>query len=96
MKLRVKQILKDKQITQKELADRMGMLPESLTRILGGNPTMQTLENMAKALKLSIGDLFDDEKVEKKINGYIEFNDKIYKINSIEDLDKFYKRFLKK
>ena len=96
MKLRVKEILKAKSISQKLLADRMGILPESLTRILaGGNPTMQTLENMAKTLNVNIGDLFDDEK-EVRVNGYIEINDVIQKINSIEDLDKFYKRFLKK
>jgi transcriptional regulator with XRE-family HTH domain len=97
MKLRVKEILKSKQITQKELADRMGMLPESLTRILaGGNPTMSTLGNMAKALNVNICDLFDNEKNEKKICGYIEFGNVIHKINSIEDLNKFYKRLLKK
>lgn len=96
MKLRVKEILKSKKITQKELADRMGILPESLARILTGNPTMTTLGNMAKALNVNIGELFNDEKVEKKIRGYIEIDNVVYKINSKDDLDKLHKQLSKK
>jgi len=93
MKLRIKELIKYKQVTQKELADRMGILPESLTRILaGGNPTLTTLQNMAKALNVNISDLFDNELDEKKIGGYIEIDDKIYKISSIEDFEKIHKQ----
>lgn len=92
MKLRVKDILKEKKLTQKEFALRMKMHSESLTRILnGGNPTMQTLENMAKALNVNIAELFDEEKVERKISGYIEIDNVIHKIRSIKDFEKIYK-----
>lgn len=92
MKLRIKELIKYKQISQKEFADRMGVKSETITRILaGGNPTLSTLENMAKALNVSIGDLFDNVRDDKKISGYIEFKDKIYKINSLEDFEKIYK-----
>ena len=91
MKLRVKEILKTKQISQKEMADRMGIMPESLSRIIPGNPSLSTLENMAKALNVNIAELFDDEKVEKKISGYIEIDNVIHKITSKDDLDKIYK-----
>ena len=91
MKLRIKEILKSQHISQKELADRMGILPESLTRILTGNPTLSTLENMAKALNVNIAELFDDERNEKKISGYIEIDEKTYKIKSIEDFEKIHK-----
>ena len=92
MKLRIKDILKSQQISQKALADRMSVKTETITRILaGGNPTMQTLENMAKALNVNIAELFDDEKLEKKISGYIEIDNVIHKITSKDDLDKIYK-----
>jgi transcriptional regulator with XRE-family HTH domain len=92
MKLRVKEICRSQKITQKELADRMGILPESLTRILGdGNPTMKTIQNLARSLNVNIAELFDEEKVEKKINGYVEIDNVIHKIASIKDFEKIYK-----
>ncbi len=96
MKLRVKEICKSLKITQKELAERMGMLPESLNRILsGGNPTLMTLQNIAKALNVNVSDLFDDDPTEKKINGFLEVDGVIYKISSISQLDNFYRSFFK-
>jgi len=91
MKLRVKEILKTKQISQKEMADRMGIMPESLSRIIPGNPSLSTLENMAKALNVNISDLFDNEIDEKRISGYIEIDNVIHKITSKDDFDKIYK-----
>lgn len=96
MKLRVKEICKSLKITQKELAERMGMLPESLNRILsGGNPTLMTLQNIAKSLDVNVSDLFDDDPTEKKINGFLEVDGVIYKISSISQLDNFYRSFFK-
>jgi len=91
MKLRVKEILKTKQISQKEMADRMGIMPESLSRIIPGNPSLSTLENMAKALNVNISDLFDNEIDEKRISGYIEIDNVIHKITSKDDFDKIHK-----
>ena len=91
MKLQVKKILKQKGITQRELAKRMGIHPESLTRILAGNPTMSTLGNLAKALEVEMSELFEVEHV-IKISGYLEVGGVIHKINSKMDLDKFYSK----
>ena len=95
--MRLKEILKSKGITQLKFSELIGIRPEALSRILAdrGNPNMLIIQKMANILDVNIGDLFENEKEEKKICGYLEFNDKICKINSIEDLDKFYKKFLK-
>ena len=91
MKLRVKEICKSLKITQKELAERMGMLPESLNRVLsGGNPTLMTLQNIANSLDVNVSDLFDDEKEGIRVNGYVEVDNVIHKINSGDDLGKLY------
>ena len=70
----------------------MSVKSETITRILtGGNPTLTTLQNMAKALNVNIAELFDDEQVEKKISGYIEIDNVIHKIRSIKGFEKIHK-----
>ena len=58
--LRVKQILKEKGITAKELASRLGMNESGLSQSLSGNPTMNRLKDIAKALDVPISSLFSD------------------------------------
>lgn len=97
MKLRIKEILNQQGITQKILAQRMKIQPEALSRIIsGGNPKFTTLKSIAENLDVSIEELFEDERIEKKISGYLEVNGVIHKINSKKDLDKFYEQFVKK
>lgn len=44
MNLRIKDICKEKGITIGDLADKMQMVRESLSRAINGNPTLETLE----------------------------------------------------
>ena len=59
MNLRVKEICKLKGITIGDLAERMQMQRESLSRAINGNPTLETLEKIATALEAPIFDLFE-------------------------------------
>ena len=59
MNLRVKEICKLKGIMIGDLAERMQMQRESLSRAINGNPTLETLEKIATALEISISDLFE-------------------------------------
>lgn len=63
IKLRVKDILKEKGITQKELADTLGITEVGLSKSLSdkGNPTIATLENIANALSVDMTDLFEKQ-----------------------------------
>lgn len=58
--LRVKEILKEKGMTQKELAERMGVAEISLSRSISvtGNPSLDTLRKIAKSLNVDISELF--------------------------------------
>jgi transcriptional regulator with XRE-family HTH domain len=96
--LRVKEICKQQGITLKELAERMNISPEALTRILSsnGNPTLSTMMNLSKALRIEIYELFEDFNEEKKVKGYLEIEDKIHKINSFSDLQAIYKKLKEK
>lgn len=54
---RVKELCAEQGITLKELSEKMGIKPESLSRALNGNPQLSTLENIAKALKVGVAEL---------------------------------------
>lgn len=93
--LRVKNICKQQGITLKELADRMEVTPEAVTRILSdkGNPSLSTLEKIAKALDLEVYELFDNFNANMLVRGYLEVGGKIHSINNFKDLQTIYNTF---
>lgn len=58
MELRLKEILKEKGVLHKELAERLGVTDIALRASLKGNPTIGTLERVAEALGVSVAELF--------------------------------------
>jgi len=92
--LRVKNICKQQGITLKQLAERMDVSPEAVTRMLSdnGNPTLSTLVNIAKALNVQVYELFDDFNVDLLVRGYLEVGDKIHRINNFNDLQTVYNK----
>ena len=85
MKLRILDICKQAGITQKELAERIGLSAVGLSKAINGNPTKDTLEKMANALNVRITELFEEPT---NINGYIELDGTIHKVSSKEDIKK--------
>ena len=64
--LRIKEVMQEKGITQKRLAEQMGVAEISLSRSLRGNPTLETLSKIAEALEVDIVDLFERKKRGRK------------------------------
>lgn len=62
MRLRIKEILKDRKVTVVELSKRIGITQANTSNIVNGktSPSLQTLENIAIALDVSITALFDE------------------------------------
>ena len=54
----VKSLCKKQGITMKELAERMLVAPESLSRAINGNPQLSTIMKIAECLKVEVADLF--------------------------------------
>ena len=55
---RIEEILKEKGITQQELADKLGVTRISVVKTLAGNPSQETLEKIANALNVPMWQLF--------------------------------------
>ena len=96
--LRVKSICKQQGISLKELAERMSVSPEAVTRMLSdnGNPTLTTLENVANALNVEVYELFDDFSADMLVRGYLEVGDKIHRINNFSELQAVYNQLTSK
>lgn len=92
--LQVKKICKQQGITLKQLAERMDVSPEAVTRILSdnGNPTLSTLVNIAKALNVEVFELFDNFSEDMRVRGYLEVGDKTHRINNFRDLQTIYNK----
>lgn len=91
MKLSVKEVCKEKGLTIQDLADKMEMKRESLSRAINGNPTLETLEKIANALEVDITELFAPSS-SGGIIGVIRIRDTNYNINSVPDLSRLLDR----
>lgn len=58
MSIRIKEVLSEKGVTQKELASLLGISEVGMSKIVTGNPTVETLNKIANALGVDIWELF--------------------------------------
>ncbi len=56
--MRIKELIKEKGLTQAEFAEKLGISRVGLNQIINGKPSYSTLEKIAAALGVEIGDLF--------------------------------------
>lgn len=68
MELKVKEVIKAKGLTMQQVADELGITRDTLTRNINGNPTIETLEKIAKTLGVSVSDLLNEKKSEDDNN----------------------------
>jgi len=85
MMLRIKEALKAKGMTQVDFAKTMNMSVVGLNKIINGNPTVESLQKIAEVLNVEVKELFKSES-KGQVNGFIEYDNTIYKIKSKEDL----------
>jgi transcriptional regulator with XRE-family HTH domain len=90
MRLRIKEIARSKGIQLKDVAEKMNVAQESLTRAIKGNPQLKTLESIAEALEVDITELFTTPK--QSVKGYLEVDGIIYKIENKNQLENIIKK----
>jgi len=66
MKNKIKEIIKSKGITQKELAVKIGMSEVGLSKAINGSATMETIMKVAKAINVEKETLIDDSMLKAK------------------------------
>ena len=60
--MRIKELCKERGMTQEDLARRLGIRPSSLSQAIGRNRlSAEYLERIADALKVSVGELFEHD-----------------------------------
>lgn len=97
MKLRIKEVIREKGLSVAKVAELMEVQQTSLSRIInGGNTTVEMLEKIAKALDVEIVELFEQKLNESDLFGVIIFEGKTYKIDSKYDLTVFLADYLEK
>lgn len=79
----IKEIIKSKGYSVTSLAERIGMTQVSLSRIINGNPTVETLEKIAHALDVDVRDLFRPTKPSETI--HVIRDNKLTTFNSLEE-----------
>ena len=90
MALRIKELIKEKGTTVKELAQKMGISNVGLSQQINGNPSVEVLERIASALGVDISELFTP--FSGGIIGVIRIKDTNYNINSVSDLSRLLDR----
>lgn len=89
MRFRILELCKEAGINQTELADKIGLSRVGLSKAINGNPTVDTLERIAKALNVPITDLFAIKN--KELSGHVEYKGVVYTIKSRRDLENLLK-----
>ena len=59
MALNIKKVIKDRGLTVQEVADKMNITRVGLSQHINGNPSVEVLERIAKAIGCDISELFE-------------------------------------
>ena len=93
--LRIKELLKEKGLTSKELAAEFGITENGLSLVINGKrqPRFELLEKLAARLNVELWQLFTgtgsiSNGYVSGLNGFIEYQGIIHRIQSKEDLVK--------
>lgn len=86
---RIKEVLKEKGVTATALADELGVSNNTITRVANetAKPSIDLLQRMSEKLDVDIRELFQPTKGGEPLNGFVQYKDKVYTINSKRDLE---------
>jgi len=84
MEIRLKEVCKAKKITLTQIAKRLDIERETLSRSINGNISLNRLNEIADILGVQVNELISVNQ----LSGFVEFNGTIHRIQSVEDLER--------
>lgn len=76
LSLSVRMLCRKQGITMRQLAEKMQIAPESLSRAINGNPQLSTIQAIAKNLNVEVADLFHSHLVQTDLMAIVVFRGK--------------------
>lgn len=91
--MRIRDIIEQKGITTKEVADRLGISVSALNQSISGNPSVRVLENIATALDVPMWQLFaspsDVAGGDEELTASISYRGEFFNTHSKEELKRY-------
>ena len=87
----IKKTIKDKGYTISLVAEKMGINRVTLTNMISGNPTYNTMSRVAEAIGCSVVDFFSDEMTDDDktdFAAFIRYNGIHYTADTLEEFEK--------
>lgn len=91
--MRIRDIIEQKGITTKEVADKLGISVSALNQSISGNPSVRVLENIATALDVPMWQLFaspsDVAGGGEELTASISYRGEFFNTHSKEELKRY-------
>ena len=72
-----------------DIAKQIGISRVNLSNSLNGNPTLSRLTEVAKILSVEVSELFKPASIQKVVSGYLEYDGRIVKVDSLDAIKRF-------
>lgn len=89
LSLSVRMLCRKQGITMRQLAEKMQIAPESLSRAINGNPQLSTIQSIATNLNVEVADLFNNSLGQSGLTAIVVFRGKTLVTDSINSLIDF-------
>ena len=82
----VRMLCRKQGITMRQLAEKMQIAPESLSRAINGNPQLSTIQSIATNLNVEVADLFKTSLDQSGLTAIVVFRGKTLVTDNINTL----------
>lgn len=89
LSLSVRMLCRKQGITMRQLAEKMQIAPESLSRAINGNPQLSTIQSIASNLNVEVFDLFHTSLDQTGLTAIVVFRGKTLVTDNINSLIDF-------